>query len=233
MINDFKKEDMSTLTHRIAAIQVKMLHLQFRRIKICKDQELIVKNNNSNITSRESLKQNFGTIYNTIDKIISFEHLYQLINDIFATPELKNKFDKNLTEILGNARKTALKWISVRNKLGGHIDLEIAENFCKQNNYFGVFLSDDLEADVGVLNILLIVSAVNEARNKSDIFGRDLDLKKNGISGEMKIFAETLNKNWDFAFSYFVPMTEFLYKYGKEEKMLSSIPSEKSGIVVD
>lgn len=224
---------MSTLTHRVAAIQVKMLHLQYRMVKIYNDQEHLSNSKKSNVTPRESIKHNNGAVYSTIDMIITFEHVYQLLNDIFATPELKNKFDDEITKILGDARKTAQKWVSVRNRLGGHIDIKIVEEFCKQNNYSGVFLSNDLEADVGVLNMFMIASALNMARSKSDIIGRDLNLKKNGISTEAKLIVDVLNRDWNQVFGYFKPMMEFLYKYGKEEKELTSIPHEKLGIVFD
>jgi len=224
---------MSTLIHRVAAIQVEMLHIQFRKKKIFEDQKRLATKDNSNISPRESLKVNYGAVYNTIDMIITFEHLYQLFNQIFATPELKDNFDEDLVKILGDARKTAQKWVSVRNKIGGHIDIEVAEAFCKQNNYKGVFLSDDLEADVTVLNMLLIFSAINEVKDKNKLFERDLDLKKYGINNEMKMFVEKLNEDWELVFSYFKPMMEFLYKLGKKEKLLATIPSERNGVVVD
>lgn len=224
---------MSTLTHRIAAIQVKMLHLQFRMKKIYEDQKILNSKLTNYKTPREIIKGMNNAIYSAIDMLIAFEHMFQLVNDIFNTPELKQRLDQGMIELLGNVRKIAQRWKHVRNKLGGHIDIEIAENFCEKHNYFGVFISNDLEADIGMLNMLLIENAVNTARTKSDIFGRDLDLKNNGVEPEMKLFVETLNNDWNAVFSYFEPLMKFLYKVGKKEKMECTDPKDWRGIVVD
>jgi hypothetical protein len=224
---------ISTLTHRVAAIEVKMLHLQFRMKKIYEDQQKL---NNEKInyqTPRDLIKGMNNAAYNCIDMLVTFEHIYQLINDIFGTPELKEKFTKEMFQLLGNIRKIAEKWKPVRNKLGGHIDIEVAEKFCKEHNYFGVFLSEDLEADTGMLNMLLIESAINIARDKSDIFGRDLNLKNNGIGKEIKLFVDKLNEDWNTIFSYFDPMMKFLYEHGKQEKKDCTNPKDWKGIIVD
>ena len=73
--------------------------------------------------------------------------------------------------------------------------LKVWKNFCDQHNYKGVFISNDLEADLGVLNMLMIESAVNSSRNVSDIFGRDLSLKQNGMAQEIKLLVDTLNED--------------------------------------
>ncbi len=74
---------MSTLTHRVAAIQVKMLHLQFRMKKIYEDQKLL----NSKLPNfkipREVIKGMNNAVYSAIDMLITFEHMFQLVNDIF------------------------------------------------------------------------------------------------------------------------------------------------------
>ena len=224
---------MTTLTNRVAAIQVKMLHLQFRMKKIYEDQKLLNSKLPSYKTPRELIKGMNNAVYSAIDMLITFEHMFQLVNDIFGTPELKDRLDQSTTKLLGNVRKVAQKWKHVRNKLGGHIDIEIAETFCEEHNYCGVFLSDDLEADIGMLNMLLIESAVNSVRSKSDILGRDLDLKNNGIGPEIKLFVETLNNDWNTVFGYFEPLMTFLYKVGKKEKMECTDPKDWKGILVD
>ena len=224
---------MSTLTHRVAAIQVKMLHLQFRMKKIYEDQKLLNCKLSSLKTPRKIVKGMNNAVYSAIDMLITFEHMFQLVNDIFNTSELKDLLDESTIQLIGNVRKTAQKWKHVRNKLGGHVDIEIAEKFCEKHNYFGVFISNDLEADIGMLNILLIESAVNSVRDKSDIFGRELDIKNKGAGPEIKLFVETLNNDWNEVFSYFEPLMKFLYKHGKKEKMEYTDPNDWKGIVVD
>ena len=224
---------MTTLTHRVAAIQVKMLHLQFRMKKIYEDQKFLNTKLPSFRTPREIIKGMNNAVYSAIDMLITFEHMFQLVNDIFNTAELKDRLDQGTIQLIGNVRNIAQKWKHVRNRLGGHIDIDVAEKFCEKHNYFGVFISDDLEADIGMLNMLLIESAVNAVRSKSDIFGRDLDLKNNGVGPEIKLFVDTLNKDWNEVFSYFEPFMKFLYNVGKKEKMECTDPKDWKGIVVD
>jgi len=224
---------MTTLTKRVAAIQLKMLHLQYRMKKIYEDQAKLNKLVNKVQSPREQIRSLTNSAYTTIDMLITFEHLFQLIADIFNTPELKDKIDNNLRNLLGRAKTVALKWKPVRNKLGGHIDIEMVISLCEKHNFEGVFLSDDLETDVSAMNMLLIESAVNSAQPNSDLFGRKLDFNKNGLTNELKIFVETLNKDWNLVYSYFTPMMNFLYAHGKAEKMNATSPEDRKGIIVD
>ena len=233
MDNESPKIKLTTLTPRVASIEVKMLHLQFRMKKIFEDQKVLNSQLPKFRNNREIIKGMNNAAYSCIDMLVTMENLYQLINDIFATPEIREQFDKDMYQLLNQTKKITQKWKPVRNKLGGHIDIEIVEQFCEQHNYKGVFISNDLESDMGVLNMLMIESAVNSSRNVLDIFGRDLNLKQNGISKEIKLLVETLNKDWNTAFGYFEPMMKFLYNIGKEEKMANSHPSDLKGIVVD
>lgn len=224
---------MTTITTRIAAIQLKMLHLQFRMKKIFDDQKRLNESLPPNCPPREVIKRMNNAVYSAIDMIIVFEHMFKLANEIFNTQEIKNKFDMELTKIVGTVRSISHKWKPVRNKLGGHIDLAVAEEVCKKHGYAGVFISEDLEADLGVLNMLLIESAVNSVNNQSKIFDTPLDLKTNGIAVEIKRFVDTLNKDWHQVFSYFEPLMKYLYDVGKKEKMESTHPSEWKGILKD
>jgi len=201
--------------------------------KIYEDQKFLNTKLPSFRTPREIIKGMNNAVYSAIDMLITFEHMFQLVNDIFNTAELKDRLDQGTIQLIGNVRNIAQKWKHVRNKLGGHIDIDVAEKFCEKHNYFGVFISDDLEADIGMLNMLLIESAVNAVRSKSDIFGRDLDLKNNGVEPEIKLFVDTLNKDWNEVFSYFEPFMKFLYNVGKKEKMECTDPKDWKGIVVD
>jgi hypothetical protein len=200
--------------------------------KIYEDQKRAVNKAKQIKNSRKRIKALYVVAYSCIDMLITFDHMYQLLSDIFSTPELRDRFDSSMKQMVGDSRKIAKKWKPVRNRLGGHIDIEVVENLCLKHNFIGVFLSDDLEADVPVLNMLLIENAVNYVRDKSDIFGRDLDFKNNGLANEMKLFVDTLNKDWNAVYEYFRPMSEFLYKHGKEEKMRATHPEDRKGLVV-
>ncbi|MGK7894510.1 MAG: hypothetical protein AB4372_13010, partial [Xenococcus sp. (in: cyanobacteria)] len=208
----------TTLTNRVAAIQVKMLHLQFRMKKIYYDQALLFEKSKNFSTNRETIKGFNNAAYSLIDMLVSMEHMYQLMKDFFATKELTQYFDRDTYKLLNSVKKVSEKWKFVRNKLGGHLDSEMVEKMCQKHNYKGVFLSNDLESDLGVLNMLLIEEAINESRTSHDIFGRDLNMKNN-ISGEVKVLVEKLNEDWTSVFAYFNPMMELLYKVGKKEKV--------------
>ena len=173
----------TTLTTRFAAIQLKMLHLQFRMKKIYEDQKVLSETPHN--TDRDRIRGLLPAGYTFIDMLVSLEHAAQLVRDIFATPELRVHLDRDAFEILNRTKKTAEKWRPVRNCLGGHIDIDVVDNLCRKHGYRGVFLSDDLECDVAVLNMLLLESAVNSVRLKSDSIGRGLDMKS-ALPTEMK-----------------------------------------------
>ncbi len=222
------KTEKSTLTAKVAAIQVKMLHLQYRMKKIFEDQALL--NEKKFGSNREKIRGLTNSAYSLIDMLITMEHAHQLMKDFFATDELTQYFDNEVYKQLNIVKKTSEKWKYVRNKLGGHIDSQMVEDMCNEHNYKGVFLSKDLETDVGVLNMLLIESAVNASRNSNDIFGRKLEMKAN-LAGEAEILVNKLNEDWNTVFNNFYPLMELMYKVGKKEKILATTPEEREGLV--
>jgi hypothetical protein len=150
---------LSTLTTRVAAIEMKMLYLQYRALKIIKDQKALeVEKISSN---RDKIKQGRDSVFNTVDIIITMEYIVGLINDLFATPELRDKFDENIYKLLNRSKKAAVRWRSIRNHIGGHLNLEAIEDICIKYNFKGVFLSKDLDCDAAVLSILMIQGAIN------------------------------------------------------------------------
>ena len=94
-----------------------------------------------------------------------------------------------------------------------------------------MFISNDLDTDIHVLNIFLLGSAVNSARKSIDIFGRDLDLETN-LAQEIGIFVKKLNTDWENAFLYYKPLMELMYLVGKKEKIAWAGPENLEGIVV-
>ena len=219
---------MTTLTPRFAAIQLKMLHLQFRMKKIYEDQEQLSKKKPK--TNRDRIRIFLPAGYTCIDMLVSIEHVSQLVKDMFATPELRQHFDRATYIILNDTKRVAEKWKPVRNRLGGHIDIDVVQDLCSRHGFNGVSLSEDLECDVGVMNLLLLESAVNFARASSDILGRDLNMR-NDLSGETKILVDAINKDWNTIFEYFKPLMELMYRVGKEEKKANTPQSQWRGIV--
>ena len=196
--------------------------------KIHDDQSLV--NQKEFKTNREKIQGHTNSTYSVIDMIITMEHAHQLMKDLLKTDELTQYFNKDTYTIVNNAKKASEKWKSVRNKLGGHIDFHVVEEMCSEHNYKGVFLSNDLETDIPVMNILLIEKAINAARKSHDIFGRDLEMKKN-LPGEAELVVTKLNEDWNTVFSYFKPLMELIYEAGKEEKILATSPEQREGIV--
>ncbi len=78
--------------------------------------------------------------------------------------------------------------------------------------------------------MLLLESAVNSARSKSDIIGRDLDMKGD-LATETKTLVEAINNDWQAVFGYFKPLMELMYRVGKQEKIAATHPSQRTGIV--
>ena len=218
----------TTLTTRFAAIQLKMLHLQFRMKKIYQDQQALSEAQHK--TNRDRIRGLLPAGYTFIDMLVSLEHAAGLVRDIFATPELRGHFDEDAYKILNRTRKAAERWRPVRNCLGGHIDIDVIDELCGRHGYRGVFLSDDLECDVAVLNMLLLEGAVNSVRSKSDIIGRDLDMRSD-LALETETLVKAINNDWQTVFGYFKPLMELMYRVGKQEKIAATHPSEQTGIV--
>ena len=218
----------TTLTTRFAAIQLKMLHLQFRMKKIYQDQKMLSEIQHT--TNRDRIRGLLPAAYSFLDMVVSLDHASQLVRDIFATPELRIHLDRDTLEILNRTMKTAEKWRPVRNCLGGHIDIDVIEYLCRKHGYRGVFLSNDLECDVAVLNMLLLESGVNSVRSKSDIIGRDLDMRSD-LASETKTLVEAINNDWRTVFDYFKPLMELIYRVGKQEKIAATDPGQRTGIV--
>lgn len=220
--------EVSTLTSRFAAIQLTMLHLQFRMKKIHDDQAQLSKRKPK--TNRDIIRNFLPSGYSCIDMLLSFEHMAQLMSDVFATPELRQHFDRDTYTMLNHTKKLAEKWRPVRNRLGGHIDIDMVEELCVRHGFRGVFLSDDLECDLAVLNLLLLESALNAARSSSDILGRDLEMKRD-LMGETKLLVDTINDDWNSIYEYFKPLMELMYRAGKQEKIAVTPPANRGGIV--
>lgn len=219
---------LSTLTHRYAAIQIKMWHIQFRMRQIYLNQHHI----NTNVPSddRERIKALAPAMYSVVDMLVTMEHLEGILGDILQTRELSEHLSRQERKALKQKRDLASRWKAVRNVFGGHIDISIVEDTCARHGIFGTLLSNDLEADLAVYNCLVLEGAINRARQKSDLFGRDLNFKKN-LPGELKIVTEKLNNDWNELFSYFAPLMERIYEIGKEEKLAVTPSMDHVGLV--
>jgi len=220
----------TTLTNRVAAVVIKMLHLQFRMKKIFEDQRAL---NESVFSSNRGKIRGLGpAAYSFIDMLVSFEHVETLMSDIFATPEIREQLGDAEYKILNRTRDISKTWRFVRNKLGGHVDLEIIVKACETHGFIGVPLSNDLETDLSVYNCLLIEAAMNETRSSSDIMARDIDIKQNGLGNELNNLVTVINKDWNEMFLYFPPMMQKLYAIGKSEKEAATRPEDRLGLVV-
>lgn len=226
------EDNNSTLTSRVSAIQIKMLHIQYKMVKIFEDQKLL--NNLDDFkNSRDKVKGFKNSTYSFIEMISTFEYIEGLMNDILQTKEINHKLDHKLKKLLKKIRSRASKWKPMRHKIGGHIDIEVLENLCEKNGYRGVFISDDLESDAALLNLLYIQESFNTGRQKSNLLDEDIDFKKFGLENELEKVTNLINDDWNFVFQYFEPMMIALYKIGKKEKMENSDPKTWQGIMFD
>jgi len=219
------EEKNGLVTVRIAAIQMKLLHLQYRKKKITQDQMRSLSNIGKHRTNKEEIKRTWEAAYNCIDMVICLDHLHQLMIDIFETPELKPYLEEAMRKLVGQIKGLCEKWVYVRNKLGGHLDIGPAEVMCRSHKYEGVFCDDDLDLDIKIINMMLIVGAVNEARRKDDqivsardILGRDLVMTPETIAPEMAVFAKKLTEDWVQAFEYAEHFMKMLYTIGAPAK---------------
>ena len=216
----------TTLTPKVAALQFKMLHIQFRAVKISEDQSRL--GEIACVDNRDKIKKFRNAAYSTIDMIICMEHIFGVLKDLLSMNELRTRMDIDLLKQINESKRAVARWKPVRNNVGGHLSIDAFSEFCEQHNYKGVFISNDLEADLGPLNMLAIGSAVNAARKSVDIFKRDLNIME---KADLEEFSNQLNKDWALALSYFSPVSEFLYSIGKAEKLAAAHPDDISGIV--
>lgn len=203
-----------------------MLHIQYRALKIAEDNDRVVASPPKN--PREGVKATKNAAYSFIDTMICMEHVVGLIDDIFATEELRQPMERDIYTVLNASKKAAEKWKPVRNRVGGHLSIEAFEAFCDQHNYKGVFISDDLEADLCALNLLAIGAAINDARTTCDIFRRDIQ-----IMDDIALVSQTLTEDCKTAIRYFDPVSRYLYRIGKDEKLAAAHPHDLKGIVRD
>ena len=96
-------------------------------------------NKQSFSNNRDRIKGMAPAIFNVMDMLVTLEHLQTLMDDIFATPELKEALEHDDIKMLGKTKDLTSRWVAVRNKLGGHIDIKIVTSICpNKSNYFGV-----------------------------------------------------------------------------------------------
>ncbi len=89
--------------------------------KIFEDQQLLNSRKDSFNDNREVIKGMNNASYSFIDMLVTMENLYQLMNDIFATPEIRGRFSGEMYKVINQTKKLAEKWKPVRNKLGGQL----------------------------------------------------------------------------------------------------------------
>ena len=218
----------STLTSRVAAIQIKLWHLYFRMKKIRDDQKrLHIKKFKS---PRTRLVRMAPAVYNCIDMIISMEHLSTAMADVRATSEQREHFVEAQLKQIGVAQNVSSKWIAVRNKLGGHLDITVFEEMCERHGISGVLISQNPEADAAIYNMLLLESAINSTRKKSQIFDRELDCRNN-LSQELKAISDKISEDWNAIFETFAPIIEAIYEIGKRDKLLVASSEELAGML--
>ena len=221
--------DDTTLTSEISAIQIKLMYLHFKSVKVNDDMNRINSLKFQNLGSPEAISAKGEVAFNMIDVITLFEGYHSLTKDIHAYPNLSKRLSKTVSDTLKEVKKRTEKWKHVRNKIGGHIDIESIKSFCKIYNYRGVFISDELEADFkGIIILQMIQSAINSTLTKSKLFiwpGVDLT----GQFG-LNTVINKIMEDWRICFEMYKPLMELLYEIGKQEK-LKTIDHDDIGII--
>ncbi len=219
---------MTTLTTEISSIQIKLLFLHFKSVKINDDIRRIDSIPFKEEVSPERIQTKGEIAYNIIEIISIFENYNSLVSDIFNTARIRDKLTSEITKELSHIRHTTDKWKYVRNKIGGHVDLGPINEFCRDYNYKGVFVSNHLEADFkGVLILQMIEGAINSTIEKSKLFPNRLVLTK---QEDLKKLVDKLNSDWWPCIALAKSLSMFLYSIGKAEKM-KEIRSEDIGII--
>ena len=216
----------STVNSEISALQVKLLYLQFKSIKINNEMNSFKDVSEFDSTeSPEAIKSRGEIAYSVIDVIALFENYHSFANDVFnSTYPLTQTMESELIAKLKTIRKVTAQWKHVRNKIGGHLEIDRIKDFCGFHNYKGVFLSNNLEADFkGVLLPMMLGSAINSTLSKSRLFDSELNLTD---PQDMNRFIIKFNESWKLCIDLFADFSVYLYKIGKQEKLAVSSPQD-------
>ncbi|MBK7809148.1 MAG: hypothetical protein IPJ51_23110 [Saprospiraceae bacterium] len=208
---------METITTEIAAIQVKSLYLHFKTVKI---NESILNTNKlkfANPASPEALAKKGELLFDVIDAITLFENYHSLCDDVLNSRLIGPKLTEKVSAYLKNLRKIMAQWKHVRNKLGGHLNIENITSICDKHNFKGVFISNFIEADFkAILLNMLVEESVNSSLNKSQLFEGEITLTNPSDLGR---FVTKFMENWNVALNLNSILLEFLYDIGKSEKL--------------
>jgi len=214
----------TTLTSDTSAIQIKLMYLHFKSVKINDDMNRINSLKFKDKESPEAISAKGEIAFNMIDVIALFEGYNTLVKDINAYPNFSKRLNKALANSLKEIRKRTEKWKHVRNKIGGHVDIESIKSFCETYNYRGVFLSDELEADFkGITMLQIIESAINSTLHKSKLL---ISKAKLTTQYGLNIVVDKIMEDWKLCFDLNQPLMELLYEIGKEEKLNSTNPDD-------
>jgi hypothetical protein len=217
-----------TIISEIAAIQVKLLFLHFKSLRINEDIERINSIQFPSPESREAIKKRGEIAYCIIEIIALFESYNSFVSNIYSYENISKYLDKKIKIRLGNIQKTTAKWKHVRNKIGGHIDIDSIQEFCEYYNYKGVFITNDLEADFkGILILQMIESAINSTLDKSKLFEKNIRLT---VQTDLARLVSKINQDWKPCLDMFDDVFKLLYKIGKKDK-LEVIGKEDIGII--
>lgn len=217
-----------SIISEISAIQVKLLFLHFKSVRINEEIQRINSLPFSNPESPEAIKKKGEIAYCVIDIIALFESYNSFVSNIYSYKNIARYLNSKLKNQLGNIQKTTAKWKHVRNKIGGHIDIEPIQEFCENYNYKGVFISNELEADFkGILILQMIESAINSTLDKSKLFENKVILTDKSDLNKLII---KLNQDWKPCLDMFSDIFKLLYKIGKKDK-LKVINKQDVGII--
>ena len=212
----------------VSALQTKLLYLHFKSIKINDDILRINAIKYADPSSKDAITKKGEIAFNLIDIISLFEGYWSFADDIFRYKNISAHLNSELNTYLRELRRKTSKWKHVRNKIGGHLDINTITSFCEEYNYKGVFISNEIEADFkGILILQMIESAVNTTLEKSNLFKSELKLTE--ISN-LNIFIDRVNEDWFICLQSFNKFSKFLYKMGKKDK-LNLITKEDIGLI--
>ena len=218
----------NTIISEISTIQVKLLFLHFKSVRINEEIQRINSIPFSNRESPEAIKKKGEIAYCIVDIIALFESYNSFVSNIYSYKNISKYLDSKLRTRLGNIQKTTAKWKHVRNKIGGHIDIEPIQEFCENYNYKGVFISNDLEADFkGILILQMIESAINSTLDKSKLFDNKVKLTE---QSDLDRLIRKITQDRNPCLDMFGDVFKLLYKIGKKDK-LKKITKEDIGII--
>lgn len=121
----------TSLTHEISVMQVKIMYLHYKSIRINENIRTLSSKQFESLKSTEALITRGTIVYDIVDVIALYENYHSFSDKMLKYNGFASAIPYSLKKALTEVRKRMTKWKHVRNKIGGHLDTESVLEFSR------------------------------------------------------------------------------------------------------